>query len=261
MLRSYRGIVIALGLALIGAGEPPKATNQTEQSDPGAQMDRAANTVATAITNANKPEEKDAGCVDQSDKRHSDLCAQWKAADAARDAANLALWTLLISTIGTGLLVWTLWETRQTSRRELRAYLSIAPEPLIGLPDNPNAQICIRNAGTTPAHGARFSLIGRVDDPDLSEQAIEELHKRVAATNDNEMFIAGQQELFRPLPILDGVDEAMLNACREGIRWLYIVGRITYTDVFGKERHTWFCHTYFGTNLRPGLYRFGNRGD
>lgn len=262
MIRGYRSIVGAtVGLALVGAGEPPKRVEQAEKQPTQSELAKAPTTISTAISRLQIPVEENPSCQPGKDNRNSDLCAQWKAADAARDAAEYAFWTMLLGFGGTVLLVLTFWETRRATRAQLRAYLSIEPEPLVGLPDKPAAKICMRNAGSTPAHGAKFSLIGRVDDPDLSEQAINELHGRVVATSDNEMLIAAQQELFRPLPILDGINEVMLDACRDGTRWLYIVGRVTYTDVFEKERHTWFCHTYSGPNLRPGIYRFGNRGD
>jgi len=47
--------------------------------------------VATALQGANKPNRHDEPCEPGDNKRSSDLCAQWKAADAARDTANYTL--------------------------------------------------------------------------------------------------------------------------------------------------------------------------
>jgi hypothetical protein len=45
------------------------------------------NNIAAAIEKANQPKQPDAGCDAGKDDRRSDLCAQWKAADAAAESA------------------------------------------------------------------------------------------------------------------------------------------------------------------------------
>lgn len=126
----------------------------------------AAETIASAISNAREMHEPDRGCDQGNDNRSSDLCAQWKSADAAKDAARYAFWTLLTSAIGTGLLLWTLWETRATSRRELRAYISLDHSSVAkGVVDDENGsqkvtelilQISWKNSGNTPANNIQM---------------------------------------------------------------------------------------------------------
>ena len=261
MLRGYRSIVVALvGLASIGAGEPTKRPEQSQKQLAQGELAKAAATVSAAISRIQIPVEQNPRCERGKDNRDSDLCAQWKAADAARDAARFALAGLLVGIVGTIMLVWTFVEQRRTSRAQLRAYMSIEPEKMLGFPDKPSAQICMRNAGSTPAHGVKFSLVGRVDDPDLDDAAIKVLMGRIVASDDNDLFMSAQQKLFRHLPI-GQFTPAGAEACRQGRRWLYVVGRVDYTDVFERRRHTWFCHIYFGANMRGGIHRFGNKAD
>lgn len=84
MSGSYRSIILAFGLILIGAGEPPK--NATQSKKDQAQTDQKQSAPSVVIGNPSSPPQ-DRGCKRGEDSRESDLCAQWKAADAAADAA------------------------------------------------------------------------------------------------------------------------------------------------------------------------------
>ncbi len=95
----------------------------------------------------------------RSRRRHplSELCAQWKAADASEQSARYALWALIVSAIGTVLLVWTLAETRATSRRELRAYVSVKVRAVqAGIIEGRGLNVTFdtvsHNGGQTPAY-------------------------------------------------------------------------------------------------------------
>ncbi|MFT4091856.1 MAG: hypothetical protein QM645_14075 [Asticcacaulis sp.] len=59
----------------------------------------------------------EAGC----DDRSSDLCAQWKAADAARDSADWGWWALWANAFTVLLVFVTLWETRKSTRAAIRS--------------------------------------------------------------------------------------------------------------------------------------------
>ena len=63
-----------------------------------------------------KSDTKDAPCIPPKDLRTSDLCAQWKAADAASVStryAMLGLWISVFTLIGVAV---TVWHTQQTVR-------------------------------------------------------------------------------------------------------------------------------------------------
>ncbi|OYW86095.1 MAG: hypothetical protein B7Z20_07935, partial [Sphingobium sp. 32-64-5] len=133
-------------------------------------MPKAAQSIAPPSPEAIDGLKEDRGCEIAREDRYSDLCAQWKAADAAREAADYGFWTLLISAIGTSLLVWTLAETRGTARRELRAYVYIETAGFTvsnGLDVENGRDVHIgfqvRNFGQTPAIAPSVATCMAVD--------------------------------------------------------------------------------------------------
>ena len=161
MLRGYRGIVVAFGLVLIGAGEPPKASTQPDQRQARQEVSNASRSVLQ-VRNVEIAPEQDVGCRDKKDERGSDLCTQWKAADAARDTANYALAGIWLGLLGTVLIVATFWETRKTSRLELRAYITHQDTTTFyfetaGVLDKIQFTFAWKNSGPTPATRIRVS--------------------------------------------------------------------------------------------------------
>jgi hypothetical protein len=101
MLRvNWRVIVAIAGLVLIGIGP-------SKQSAAQSQNNNSANAVTSERSSADfaDPEQPvtpspDQGCKRGQDDRKSDLCAQWKAADAAYDGAKWTWWQLWIGVAG-----------------------------------------------------------------------------------------------------------------------------------------------------------------
>lgn len=244
MFRGYRGIIVALvGLVLLGAGQPPKADDASKAQPAQSEITKAANAVAAAITEASKPGEEDRGCEDRSDIRSSDLCAQWKAADAARDAADYARWSLLVGILGTSLLIWTLWETRQMAIREQRAYIKIEPceggmirEGLVCLPYD------VINYGTTPAIDLNVAIVTAIRAADWNweqEPAVLGQGQRRKVTLHPESPLVVNAEI-------KGVTEALFNAIMEGQCAVFVQVSVTYRDVFRRDRHTRIRQFYHG---------------
>lgn len=240
MPRGYRNIFAALvGLALLAFHEAPgsgaESKESTVQQRGGSDTQQAADTVASAIRDAIHPTEKDRGCEESKDDRNSDLCAQWKAVDAAREAARYAFWTLILSGAGTGLLVWTLRETRKTSRRELRAYLSVKPLGIRQLIGNIKmlGQVQLVNAGQTPAYDVFLRVFAAFDN-DKERRAFEipddplSVDRTVQPGHD---MIQGSENYISPKHV-------------EAVGFVYVWGVAYYTDAFGKRRKTCFCHRY-----------------
>lgn len=100
---------------------------------PGAKPPPPAPAAAAATGPSTPPPTVDRGCPGRRALRSSDLCAQWTAADAARDAATwarLSFWGGLFSLV---ILVVTLWqtraavaETRRIGQEQTRAYLEVS---------------------------------------------------------------------------------------------------------------------------------------
>lgn len=123
MRRGPLGVMAALAawLILIGASAPnnnaqaapPKITTGIERS-----LADIANAQAQAVEQG-KPSEYQAPCQRDEYNNKSDLCAQWYAASAARDAANLAWWAVfwtvvstVISICGLVALIVTIWHSK-----------------------------------------------------------------------------------------------------------------------------------------------------
>ena len=93
-----------------------------------------------------------------------DLAAQVRAADAAERQITAAWVAAILSGIGTMLLAATLWDTRRTSRRQLRAYLDFddteleAVEASGDASDWWEARFRVKNFGETPAFGVTIDV-------------------------------------------------------------------------------------------------------
>ena len=112
MLRSYRGIILALGLILAGAGEPPQQTAAPEKQQAAENQPSPTPNIAIPPAEPQKavePPEYFDPCSQAKDKSSSDLCAQWSAANAARNAADWAWWQMWLSGLGVLGLGVTLW--------------------------------------------------------------------------------------------------------------------------------------------------------
>ena len=97
----YRGFIAAIvGLILIGAAPNKDGVNQPDQSPAQKAETDQLKAIVAAIKESNKPPKPDNGCKAGKDDRGSDLCAQWKAADAAKDAAWWTFFAAITTVIG-----------------------------------------------------------------------------------------------------------------------------------------------------------------
>lgn len=239
MSRSYRIVFVALvgWLILTGANKSSSAATKENHEEIDRQRrtneNNAAQTIASAIRETITPIEKDRGCNSHKENRDSDLCAQWKAADSARDAAEYAFWTLVVSAFGTGLLIWTLWETRQTARRQLRAYMvadKVTPE--IGQEEF-TVRICWLNCGETPAHNVQVTIwIDISEAPDFG---------KLPKPEEASLYIGAGKGFKSSWSIKAG--EFAAKGQNASV-WLY--ARISYQDIFKKKRKTDVCLEYDG---------------
>lgn len=116
-----------------------------------------------ANENARSERNYQAPCNPDEERRDSDLCAQWRAADAARDTAFYSKWQLivgLVSAVGIiaalGLTIWTnrlVVRSVQVAQGTERAYLSFKPPEkfLEGSGSGWAFKMHLENVGATPA--------------------------------------------------------------------------------------------------------------
>jgi hypothetical protein len=256
MFRGYRRVLAALaGLILIGAGEPPKTDKQPQNSTPQNEATKPPSAKPPAISSGDKPAEKDTGCEKGNDRRNSDLCAQWKAADAALDAAKYSFWGLGIGVIGTIFLVATFWETRKTARAQIRAYVGVEPITLRinAATGEASVDLKILNNGSTPAFKTHWAgnVVISIDDkmerdllvtPEPGKGVIPQ--GRAAKT-----AIHGQQFATATLYAHPDLNIDDIKAIIAGDKTLYVFGFVMYEDAFEISRLTKFC---FASGEIPG---------
>ena len=179
MLRGYRLYIAALGLVLTSPsyGQERQADKGKPERNTPSQLER----ITAAIEKQPIASTPDRGCQPGQDDRQSDLCAQWKAADAATDAAYWAQLTWVAGIIGLvigGGTLFAAWraahwakkaadhtETAATAAKDslthakemaavqLRPYLhvdEIAFEPK-AVKGRKDVAIRVKNFGSTPA--------------------------------------------------------------------------------------------------------------
>lgn len=116
MPTGYRGIILALvGLALAGAAPQPRGEDNPEQKSRQGQPANTSEPIPIAISSpvhVIQPEVNAPPCGPNQYQAKDDLCAQWKAADAASDAACWAMLGTIVAAIGTFGLYWQIKLTR-----------------------------------------------------------------------------------------------------------------------------------------------------
>ncbi len=124
MPTSYRSIIVAAvgWLALTAASPEHQAADRNQRYADNASA-KALQNIASAIQQANERPEPDAGCKAGQDARNSDLCAQWKAADATWTSAVWTERTFWLGMLGTIIGAFTLtaagfaaWYAREAAR-------------------------------------------------------------------------------------------------------------------------------------------------
>ena len=118
-------ILASLALALLGVSPAPKQEGQNQQGNAASEVGDRAEAVRSDAPQVPRrvesvepihPPEITQDCQRTEDNRKSDLCAQWKAADSAFDAAFWAKWSFVLGMIGTFGLFATLYYTRAAVR-------------------------------------------------------------------------------------------------------------------------------------------------
>ena len=274
MPRSYRGIILALGLILAcsnhayaeGSGKQPDAQQSVADSlrNISSRYDEQAERVKRA-------DKEDGPCGERQYGSSADLCAQWKAADAASDSAWWA-WAAgiagIVSTLGVVAALaigWhSNWIVRDSAKRQLRAYLSIEPAGINaangGLHRVP---INLVNSGQTPAnnltHAGDFLIIEgdpRQFNPAVSGRITEETE---VADSDNSLGAGANRYTYASLEA--ELCKTFLDKIHRREAAIVHYGYVAYRDVFGSEHRTSFAFYHWGeelSDLESKRCRYGN---
>jgi hypothetical protein len=245
MLGSDRRIFIALaGLALIGANQAPNEPAKGKQATTERQLPPAKPPVAPTVASVQIPAENDLGCDPGEDDRKSDLCAQWKAADATHDAANYALAGLLVGIVGTFMLIGTFVEQRRTTRAQLRAYVAVDIEgiQLNGRTGEAEVGIKVINDGQTPAFKSAWAGNVVISTRDRMERDLAVTPHEATEGRRIEVTINGHQSSKGSLYNSKNFTGEEMLAAIAGDKRVYVFGFVWYTDTFDKKRKTVFCY-------------------
>lgn len=196
-------------------------------------------------------------CENPNQREDADLCAQWAAVQQVAESnrltsvnLRLGIFTLILSMLGTWLLVWTLAETRATSRRELRAYLFPERVGIFHVLDGTKltrfigSRIHIKNSGQTPAYNVRH----------WNEIRIEEFSKESSLAIDTSLGafsnpVPPNGEFHKRRDTTKKLTREQIRGLKNGTLVIYVYGRILYEDTFGVERLTEYRFAWSGWRI------------
>jgi hypothetical protein len=141
-------------------------------------------------------------------------------------------------------LQWRMmWRAKDTTERQLRAYVFVDKAEIHSLESVPGIRVIIKNFGQTPASGYSRSFSAEWVDtsnqlPPLSLYSSPDLQTESAVAPGGSITLAaGLSRAFT-------ADE--WTELRGGTKLMYISGEIRYTDAFGEERSTPFRYIFGG---------------
>lgn len=262
MSRSYWLPIIAIvGLALCTS--PPCNAKQPDPKEVANQIEPPAPSIV--IEEVKEGPEYYKPCAQEQDNRESDLCAQWKAADAARESADWtrrAFWTALGGTVIAFLTLcaavaaaWfareaalhtersadaaedTLEEAKVTTRIELRARLSVLPRGINPMGDLKEGigHVALKNIGKVPAQEVTLHVFMKFGVGEESDFSIPPDSHRVERTlQPDTQMIEGSKQQFP-------IDQFITDTSK---KYVFVWGVSYYDDGYGNRRKTQFCHRY-----------------
>lgn len=271
MLRGYRGIVIAAFGWLTLTGQQPSPPAKAEQTQAQARVGDTLSNIATTdneqAERAKRQPERPP-CGTRQYERPDDLCAQWKAADAAADAA---WWTVIGSVISAAGLAGVLFAlflafqsnriARDSAERQLRAYLSVEPGGINQAVNQlARAPLLIRNNGQTPANGVMvFSKFGLSENP-VSFDPKSEGSGGISGERNDATLAPGTERWFFPYANNEFIEPYMGKIADKSLAIVHF-GYVSYRDIFDRQQESRFAFYHWGDELSDiGSLRcrFGN---
>ena len=242
------GILVALSLGLSSEGStqgnPSAQPTQPQQQQP---TPAPPPVVKQQVTD---PGYYTTDCQRPKDHDGADLCQQIRQAQAGEDAVWWARFQTYLGIFGIvgvlGTILYshlTLRHSSLTTRRQLRAYVSVA----IGQSFNQGGKARLRfefrptitNNGQTPAYRLQVASDIRIlpnplpDDADLS---------LTTHGPGSVITLGAQQNIYTPVIMKGRLSLAELREVYKGDkRRLYVFGRVTYEDTFGDSHTTHYC--------------------
>jgi hypothetical protein len=243
-------------MLVAGTGQAAKQSPQNQRRP--ALKGQAAKIVPTAPS-VDGGQKIDFGCADGREDRHSDLCAQWKAADGASDAARYSWWQLTLGWVGLAFGAVTMaaaaaaavfakkaadetkrgadaaersiTETQRIGEAQVRCYITFVQARVKLSGRVPIFQIEIRNSGQSPAtemtaEYGYVSMVGQQHNPHSIA-----LHKQDVLEDIGSQATNWMAAWHPP----EALTLAQVELWKEGAPALALRVRVSGTDVFGKK--------------------------
>lgn len=232
--------LVALAAVPLLLGAAPHPSEQAKAKESAAESERADGPKPIAVTIAApvqvvQPAIKQPTCGPGQYQGRDDLCAQWKAADAAGDAAKWAFVSIFVSLIGLAGVFVTFRETRRTAKAAEdalkldRAWLTPVNVECSIITDDGGEKIQSmvrwRNTGRSPALKAIAS--GRAEIVDKDAPAVE--MERIDPDGQPFATVGAGDEMFGPMIRVGEIGTPQILAHEKD---LHVYARIEYEDVF-----------------------------
>lgn len=249
MPRGYwRAIVTVVGLVLLGSGlavtyqlyDASQQHHGAYDYQPSSKSSFERDVSGKAISQSYQP-----NCENPQKPENSNLCAQWAAVDQVAESNRMAslnlrfaIASLWATAIATAALIWTLIETRETARRELRAYLFVDTSNIIigARPHNKGrviSIIAVKNSGSTPAH--RVSHWSEVKIAEIAQEGEMNAPSPLVAMSQSTIPPGGGITADRSIEKPGRIETAHIKT---GLAAIFIFGAIEYFDVFDRPHRT-----------------------
>ena len=266
MLRGYRRHVLAAFGWLILAASPPREAGANKEAQTERDIANSLDRIATTLQNGAESEVPNQPCEKGGEQSHSDLCAQWKAAEAARDGANAAwLFGVLGCLIGAATLVAAIKAAQyakkaadhteanaQEARRaadvaekigeaQTRAYVSVVDASVkFGPEDRIHVTFTLKNFGASPALGCMLGIrCAFITNQEILAAEPDHGPKFVGPDRDWGRDIAAGAAV--PITSIARINAAPVQNLSE-IWWLEVSLLFMFRDVFDRvieERQNW----------------------
>jgi len=277
MPRGYRYIVCALLGWLVLAAAAPEGTDRAREQDQTArEIANSLSGIDASLKKAGEPDVTTQPCGEREQKRDSDLCAQWKAADAAESSSNAAwLFGIVGSLIGAITMYAAiraalyardaareakrgsdaaekgLAHAQNISAMELRPYLFIERIETCEIYSREyQVTIWFKNFGHTPARNIEVRSLCYVTSDRSDLRAIKKTHDIVEAG------VAAPGHTRRSFDAVR-ISADDLEAFQEGARWVILRVQYGYTDDVGtefKERFDYYASSAGVVDESPTFY-------
>jgi hypothetical protein len=253
---TMRWILVAVCALLMGNGyvssqEASHDKTITDKHNKTEQKQTATKNESTSIQTEKSNEVKD---TSHKAETHTDekLKIDREIANYTGQLADFTKWLVIVTAILAGITAGLIYvgvrqelHLRDTARKELRAYLTIADGSLYFLPNDVlRAEIKMVNSGKTPAHEVTPAIYGECRDPinnEIFETVSPMRHKQPIAPGSH-WTVGYEFGIF---------SEEQKRELLERKKLVFVWGRITFKDIFGKEQEINFRFRNVVTEIVP----------